>query len=189
MLEIKQTALKEVIEIRPKRFEDQRGFFTESYNAQRFKQAGILCYFVQDNHSYSAEAYVLRGLHFQNHPHAQDKLVRVLKGRIYDVAVDIRKGSPSFLQWVGVELSAAQGNQLFVPIGFAHGFVTLEPDCEVAYKTSNYYSANDDRSIQFNDPAIGVDWPVDTAKVILSEKDKLAKPLSETDYNFMYHRN
>jgi len=189
MLEIKITALKEVLEVIPKRFEDQRGFFTESYNAERFKAAGVTCDFVQDNHSYSAEAFVLRGLHFQNHPHAQDKLVRVLKGRIYDVAVDIRKGSPSFLQWVGVELSAAQGNQLFVPIGFAHGFVTLEQDCEVAYKTSNYYSATDDRSIQFNDPAIGVDWPVDTAQVILSDKDKLAKPLSETDCNFIFQQD
>jgi dTDP-4-dehydrorhamnose 3,5-epimerase len=189
MLEIKQTALKEVIEIIPKRFGDQRGFFTESYNAERFKQAGILCDFVQDNHSYSAEAYVLRGLHLQNHPHAQDKLVRVLRGRIYDVAVDIRKGSPSFLQWVGVELSAERGNQLFVPIGFAHGFVTLEPDCEVAYKTSAYYSATDDRSIQFNDPAIGVNWPVDAKLVILSDKDRAAKPLSETDYNLIYQQD
>ncbi|RYF21683.1 MAG: dTDP-4-dehydrorhamnose 3,5-epimerase, partial [Oxalobacteraceae bacterium] len=126
--------------IRPKRFGDARGWFTEVYSVPAFAALGITCTFVQDNHSLSIPAYTLRGLHFQTPPRGQDKLVRCIRGRIFDVAVDVRNGSPTYGQWVGAELSAENGHQLFIPIGFAHGFVTLEPDCEVTYKCSDIYA-------------------------------------------------
>ncbi|TIT33744.1 MAG: dTDP-4-dehydrorhamnose 3,5-epimerase, partial [Mesorhizobium sp.] len=159
MLEIRPLGLDGVLEIIPKRFGDTRGFFVETYNVERFSDAGIDLRFVQDNHSYSAAAGVLRGLHYQLPPRAQDKLLRVIRGRILDVAVDIRRSSKTFGKWVALDISAEKGNQILVPQGFAHGFVTLVPDTEVLYKVTDTYSPEHDRSIRFDDPAIGVEWP------------------------------
>jgi dTDP-4-dehydrorhamnose 3,5-epimerase len=139
---------------------------------------------VQDIHSYSAEAGVIRGLHFQLEPHGQTKLVRVAKGRILDVAVDLRRGSPSFGRHVAVELSAANWRQLLVPIGFAHGFCTLEPDCEVLYKVTNLYSPAHDRGLAFDDPALGIDWGIDLTKAVLSDKDRKHPRLSDLGAQF-----
>ncbi|WP_328804249.1 dTDP-4-dehydrorhamnose 3,5-epimerase [Roseibium aggregatum] len=175
-----------VIEILPDRHRDLRGFFSETYNARVFAEAGITLEFVQDNYSLSTEKGVLRGLHFQTPPFAQDKLVRVSRGAVFDVIVDIRKGSPTFAKWVGVEISAAKWNQVLVPKGFAHGFVTTEPNTELLYKVTDYYSRECDRSINFNDPEIGVDWPVDRSSVILSEKDKTAPLLADIETGFVY---
>lgn len=160
-----------VIVITPQRFEDPRGWFCESWSKTRFEGAGIGADFCQDNHSYSAVRGTLRGLHFQRPPYAQAKLVRCLRGRIYDVAVDLRSDSPTFKRWLGIELSAAQGNQLYIPAGYAHGFVTLEDDCEVAYKVDRYYTPDADGGIIWNDPDIAIDWPVDPSAVHLSKKD------------------
>ncbi len=186
MAEFRNLGLEGVIEIIPKKFGDDRGFFSETYNARLYASAGIELDFVQDNHSLSAEKGVLRGLHFQKPPFAQDKLVRVTRGSVFDVIVDIRKGSPTYAKWVGVEISAAKWNQVLVPKGFAHGFVTLEPDTEFLYKVSDYYSRDHDRSIRFDDPEIGVDWPVSPDEITLSEKDRAADLLSETDTGFIY---
>ena len=181
MLDVRPLALAGVLEIRPRQFADDRGFFSEVWNAQSFGDAGIDLAFVQDNHSLSRERGVLRGLHYQLPPVAQDKLVRVTRGSILDVAVDIRRSSPGFGQWVAVTLSASDWNQLLVPKGFAHGFVTLEPDTEVQYKVTAPYSAAHDRSIRFDDPTIGVEWPFPAADLILSDKDQAAPPLAEAE--------
>lgn len=181
MPEVRPLGLDGVVEIAPRKFGDERGFFSETYNASSFAEAGVGLTFVQDNHSFSAVKGVLRGLHYQLPPAAQDKLVRVTRGRVFDVAVDIRRGSPTFGKWVGVELSAEKWNQVLVPKGFAHGFVTLEPDTEVLYKVTDYYSPEHDRSIRFDDPAIGIDWPIDTATVQLSAKDRDALTLAEAE--------
>lgn len=157
--------------IRPKKFGDHRGFFSETYTKKTFEAAGLQYDFVQDNHSLSAEVGTVRGLHFQLPPFAQDKLVRVVRGAILDVAVDIRKGSPTFGRHVSAVISAAEWNQILVPIGFAHGFCTLEPDTEVIYKVTNYYSAKHDRGLLWNDPELGIDWPVSADKARLSDKD------------------
>ena len=157
--------------IRPKKFGDHRGFFSETYTKKTFEAAGLQYDFVQDNHSLSAEVGTVRGLHFQLPPFAQDKLVRVVRGAILDVAVDIRKGSPTFGRHVSAVISAADWNQILVPIGFAHGFCTLEPDTEVIYKVTNYYSAEHDRGLLWNDPELGIDWPVSADKARLSDKD------------------
>jgi len=186
MLEIKQLGLDGVIEILPKKFGDERGFFSETYNANAMKEVGIDIDFVQDNHSLSAQKGVLRGLHFQTPPFAQDKLVRVVRGSVFDVIVDIRKGSPTFSQWVGVEISAAKWNQVLVPKGFAHGFLTLEPNTEFLYKVSNYYAPDCDRSIRFDDSAIAIDWPLDPAELTLSDKDRNAPLLADTDTGFVF---
>lgn len=181
MVEIRRTALPEVLEVVPKRFGDDRGFFSETYRQSQFEEFGVDLQFVQDNHSYSAAKGVLRGLHYQLPPRAQDKLVRVVKGAIFDVAVDIRKGSPTFGQWVGVEISAEKWNQLLVPKGFAHGFVTLVEDTEVIYKVTDYYAPEQDRSIRYDDPAIGIAWPVPAGDVQLSAKDRDAALLKDAD--------
>lgn len=186
MPEFRKTALDGVIEIVPKRFGDDRGFFSEVYNRDVWQANGIEVDFVQDNHSLSRQTGVLRGLHFQTPPFAQAKLVRVAQGRVFDVAVDIRSGSPRRCQWVGVELTAEKGNQLFVPAGFAHGFVTLTPDTHFLYKVSALYSRECDRSIRFDDPAIGVDWPVDAGSLILSDKDANAPLFKDVDSGFTY---
>lgn len=177
MSEIRPTSLDGVLEIVPVRFGDARGFFSETYNASRLAKAGIDLAFVQDNHSLSARRGVLRGLHYQLPPHAQDKLVRVVRGAIFDVAVDIRKGSPTFAKWVGVELSAEKWNQLLVPKGFAHGFVTLTENTEVVYKVTDYYSPEQDRSIRYDDPDIAINWPVTDGELQLSDKDMAAPRL------------
>lgn len=173
-MEVRSLGLDGVFEISPRKFGDERGFFSETYNAKAFGEAGIDLIFVQDNHSYSAAKGVVRGLHYQLPPFAQDKLVRVTRGAILDVAVDIRKNSPSFGKWVSLEVSADKWNQILVPKGFAHGFMTLEENTEVIYKVTDYYSPEHDRSIRFDDPAIGIDWPFPSSGVQLSDKDQKA---------------
>ena len=168
-----------VLEIVPKKFGDARGFFAETWQRQRFHDAGITQDWLQDNHSLSTEPQVLRGLHVQLAPHVQDKLVRVLRGSIFDVAVDIRPGSPCFGKWVSRVLSAGAFNQLLVPKGFAHGFLTLEPDVEVLYKVSAPYAPECDRSIAWNDPALTIAWPLEAGRQpLLSAKDAAAPPIS-----------
>jgi dTDP-4-dehydrorhamnose 3,5-epimerase len=181
MLEVRPLGLDGVVEIIPRKFGDERGFFSETYNAAAFGQAGIELSFVQDNHSYSAAAGVVRGLHYQLPPFAQDKLLRVVRGRLFDVAVDIRRSSPDFGKWVGIEISAKKWNQILIPKGFAHGFMTLEPDTEVIYKVSALYSAAHDRGIKFDDPAIGIKWPMNTGNATVSAKDAAAPLLSDAD--------
>ena len=144
-------------------------------------ELGLGVRFVQDNHSFSKSRGVLRGMHFQTPPAAQDKLVRVARGSIFDVALDIRAGSSTFGKWAGIVLSAQEWNQLFIPKGFAHGFVTLEDDTEVLYKVSNLYSPTQDRAIRFDDPAVGIEWPVDAASLIVSEKDQAAPLLADIE--------
>lgn len=184
MLEARGLAIDGVIEIRPRRLSDDRGFFSEVWREDRLAEAGIEARFVQDNHSYSNVRGVLRGLHFQVPPAAQDKLVRVSRGAIFDVAVDIRSSSPTFGRWVGTVLSAAEWNQLFIPRGFAHGFVTLEDDTDVLYKCSAPYAPEHERAVRFDDPVIGIDWPVPVETVILSDKDRSAPLLSALTTGF-----
>ena len=168
-----------VLEITPRRFGDARGFFAETWQRQRFTAAGIDVDWVQDNQSLSADTHVLRGLHFQLAPCAQDKLVRVLRGTVFDVAVDIRPGSASFGRWVSCTLSASAFNQLFIPRGFAHGFLTLEAGTEVLYKVSAPYAPEHDRAIAWNDPALAIGWPLAAGEQpLLSAKDAAAPPLS-----------
>ena len=184
MLEIRKLGLDGMLEILPKRFGDDRGFFSETYNASSFSQAGLDLVFVQDNHSLSAAKGVVRGLHYQLPPKAQDKLVRVIRGSIIDVAVDIRKGSPTFGKWVSLELSAQKWNQILVPKGFAHGFMTLEENTEVIYKVTDYYSPEHDRAIRFDDPQIGIDWPLPSDQIQLSDKDRAAPSLADAEIFF-----
>lgn len=181
--------------LRSNRHGDARGWFTEVYSVPAFAALGIDCTFVQDNHSLSAPAFTLRGLHFQTPPRGQDKLVRCIRGRIFDVAVDVRQGSPTYGQWVGAELSAENGHQLFIPIGFAHGFVTLEPDCEVTYKCSDTYAPHHDGGIRWDDPALrsldgqagGIDWGMPAGVTPeLSAKDKVQPLLADFDSPFPY---
>lgn len=169
--EITPTPLDGLLIVQPRAFEDSRGFFIESYNQTELAPLGIAQTFIQDNHSLSREIGTLRGLHFQTPPFAQDKLVRVVRGRIWDVAVDIRRASPTFGQWFGLELSAENKTQLLVPVGFAHGFVTLEADTEVIYKVSALYSADCDAGIRWDDPALAVAWPLAGRAPVLSDKD------------------
>ncbi|BBH22700.1 dTDP-4-dehydrorhamnose 3,5-epimerase [Paenibacillus baekrokdamisoli] len=170
--------------IEPTVFHDQRGFFFESYNEILYKGGGIQSDFIQDNHSLSVESGVLRGLHYQLYPKAQTKLVRVSSGAVYDVVVDIRRGSPTFGQWQGFILSAANKRQLLVPKGFAHGFCTLVPSCEVQYKVDALYSKEHDRGIAWNDPTLAIDWPA--AEVIVSDKDASHPLLAEAEINMVY---
>jgi dTDP-4-dehydrorhamnose 3,5-epimerase len=184
VLDVRRLQLDGLLELRPKRISDERGFFSEVWREDRMAEAGIDVRFVQDNHSFSVARGVLRGLHFQRPPAAQDKLVRVSRGSIFDVAVDIRSGSPTFGKWAGLVISAAEWNQLFVPRGFAHGFVTLEEDSEVLYKVSAPYSAEHERIVRFDDPAIGIEWPIETSALVLSDKDRSAPPLAEVETGF-----
>ena len=159
--------------ISPPRFGDSRGWFSETWSQRRLAEQGIYSRFCQDNQSYSRDPFTLRGMHFQRQPSAQAKLVRCVRGSIFDVAADIREGSPTFGRWVGTVLSAADGNQLFVPAGFAHGFLTLEPDCEVAYKVDAYYDPAADGGVSWDDPDIAVEWPLPAGVTpILSDKDR-----------------
>ena len=154
----------------PRRFGDNRGWFSESYNARTLAEAGIAEPFVQDNHSYSAQPGTLRGIHFQIPPYAQAKLVRCIRGRIWDVAVDLRAGSPTYGIWQGAELSAENGHQLYVPVGFGHAFITLTPDCEILYKVSDYYAPEHENGICWDDPELAITWPVE-GEPTLSAKD------------------
>lgn len=178
-MELHATALDGVVELQPVRHGDDRGWFCEVWNQRTLTELGIDIDWVQDNEARSATVGTLRGLHFQIDPHAQDKLVRVVAGRVLDVAVDIRRGSATFGHHVAVELTAERGNQLLVPRGFAHGYCTLEPDSVIAYKVSEFYSPDCDRSLRWNDPALGIEWPVDAAGAILSAKDETAPLLAD----------
>ena len=182
---IEGTKLTGVKLVKPKRFDDHRGFFVESYNRRVYSRLGIVADFVQENYSMSKLAGTVRGLHFQAPPSAQDKLVRCGRGSIFDVAVDIRTGSSTYGQWVGYELSAENGAQLYIPSGFAHGFVTLEPKSEIIYKCSDYYNFKAEGSIRWNDPKLGIEWPVIDASII-KVKDARAPMLSELNSPFYF---
>jgi dTDP-4-dehydrorhamnose 3,5-epimerase len=171
MLEIAPTEIPDVKVIKPRTFEDARGAFCETYNKKRFLEHGVTLEFVQDNESFSAKAGTVRGMHFQSPPFAQDKLVRVLSGRTLNVALDMRVSSPTYRRWVARELSSDNAQQLLVPVGFAHGFCTLEPDTRVLYKVTAHYSPQHDRGFAWNDPSIGIQWPVNVADAVLSAKD------------------
>ena len=170
-MEIQPLAIPDVLLIRPEKHGDHRGFVSEVYSKRDFAAAGITIDFVQDNHSFSAQPGTLRGLHFQAPPFAQNKLVRATRGRILDVAVDIRRASPTFGAYVAAELSAENWEQMLVPAGFAHGFVTLEPDTEVLYKLSQYYAPEHERGVAWDDPALAISWPIAREAVTLSERD------------------
>lgn len=183
-MNIIETKINGLLILEPRVFGDDRGWFMESFNQKNFEQAlterGLeVPNFVQDNHSYSQKG-VLRGLHYQLNPHAQGKLVRVVQGRAWDVAVDIRQGSPTFGQWVGVELTGVNHKQFWIPEGFAHGFVALEDNTQFLYKTTNYYNKESEGAIIWNDPTIEIEWPIgDIAEVLVSDKDKVASQLNE----------
>ncbi|MCW9042821.1 MAG: dTDP-4-dehydrorhamnose 3,5-epimerase [Pseudopelagicola sp.] len=184
-MRVDQTNLPGVLLITPRRFGDHRGFFAETYSLRLYQENGIDVDFVQDNHSLSSQVGTLRGLHFQAPPHAQAKLVRCGRGAIFDVAVDIRQGSPTYGQWVGYELSAQNGAQLFIPEGFAHGFVTLRPESEVVYKCSTYYAPDTEGALIWDDAQIGIDWPLSGAP-ILSDKDAAAPRLGDLQSPFTW---
>lgn len=172
--------------IATKRFEDSRGWFTETWQRSRYEQLGIVEDFCQDNHSLSATRGTIRGLHFQRVPYAQAKLVRCLRGAVFDVAVDIRSDSPTFRQWVGVVLSAERGNQLYIPSGYAHGFLTLEDNTEIAYKVDANYAPEADGGISWHDPDIGIDWPLDNESPKVSAKDESLPFLRAAEFSFPY---
>jgi dTDP-4-dehydrorhamnose 3,5-epimerase len=184
VIDVEPTALPDVKIIRTKIFADPRGYFVETYNRKAFAAAGIADEFVQDNLSLSTEVGTIRGLHFQSAPFAQAKIVRVGRGRILDVAVDLRRSSPTFGRHVAVELSAENGLQLLVPVGFAHGFCTLTPNTEVSYKVTAHYSAVHDHGLAWDDPALGINWPVEPSRAILSDKDTRHPRLSELSVSF-----
>ena len=183
-----QIRLEKALLIRSKRHGDHRGFFAETYSRRQYAELGINVDFVQDNHSLSREVGTLRGLHFQAPPHAQAKLVRCGRGALFDVAVDIRRGSPTYGRWEGYELTAENGDQLYIPVGFAHGFVTLEPDSEIVYKCSDYYAPETEGAVLWNDPDIGIEWPI-AAEPILSDKDAVAPLLSDLESPFIFGEN
>ena len=180
-----ETKLEGVYIIEPQVFGDARGYFMETWSTRNFEELGLHCDFVQDNQSYTARKGVVRGIHFQNSPMAQAKLVRVIRGAVMDVAVDLRKGSPTYGQWVAVELSAENKRMLFIPRGFGHGFKTLTDDVEFTYKCDNLYSREHDRGIRFNDPAIGVEWG-EVVPALLSQKDQTSPLLKDSDCSFVY---
>jgi dTDP-4-dehydrorhamnose 3,5-epimerase len=184
-MQIETTALDGVFVLTPRRFGDARGFFSESWNRKTLADKGITLDFVQDNHSVSAAVNTVRGLHFQSPPHAQAKLVRCGQGRLFDVAVDIRRGSPTWGAWVGVELSAENGKQLLIPAGFLHGFATREPDTEIIYKCTDYYAPDCDGAVRFDDPTIGIDWGL-SGDPVLSDKDAAAPTLADFDSPFIW---
>jgi dTDP-4-dehydrorhamnose 3,5-epimerase len=185
-MELLATALPEVRIVVPARFDDTRGFFSETWNARALAAAGIDAAFVQDNHARSRRRGTLRGLHYQIPPCAQGKLLRVTRGAVLDVAVDVRRGSPSFGQHVAVPLSAENWHQLWVPAGFAHGYCTLEDDTEVQYKTTQYYSPAHERGIAWDDPALAIGWPLDAASLVLTERDRQLPRLAEQPDLFEY---
>ena len=185
-MDIEDTEIPEVKIVRPPRFGDARGFFSETWSAAKFAERGLELAFCQDNHSFSAEKGTLRGLHFQIPPFAQDKLVRASRGAIWDVAVDIRRGSPAFGKWVGRVVSAGAWNQILVPAGFAHGFVTLEPDTEVQYKVTAPYAPEHERGVAWDDPDLAIDWPLDGAAPVLSARDRTWPALADAPDLFAY---
>jgi len=178
MFSVHPTALSDVLVVSTAWFGDERGAFSETYQHDRFVQAGISPVFIQDNHASSRRAGTLRGLHFQTPPAAQAKLIRVTRGAIYDVAVDIRPGSPTYGKWIGVELSADNRLQCFIPAGFAHGYLTLEDDTDVLYKVDAAYAPATEGGLLWNDPAIGIDWPTLEAGLTIAPRDAALPPLS-----------
>ena len=185
-MRVESTVIPDVKLVVPTKFEDHRGFFVETWNAKSWAENGVADQFVQDNHSLSRQQGTVRGLHFQSPPFAQAKLIRVVRGSILDVAVDIRRGSPTSRRHVAVRLSAGDPAQLLVPVGFAHGFCTLEPDTEVVYKVTGFYSRANDHGILWNDPALGIEWPVAAADALLSDKDRAAPRLADIPIYFDY---
>lgn len=177
-MQIEESTLPGVIILTPRRFADDRGFFSETWNMDTLSKLGIDMPFVQDNHSYSKAVNTVRGLHYQRPPHTQAKIVRVVRGSVLDVAVDLRQGSPHYGQWVGVELSADNGRQLYIPAGFLHGFVTRHEHTEVVYKCSDFYAPDCDGGIAFDDPELGIEWGVSREHAVLSQKDAVAPRLS-----------
>ncbi|MEP2827785.1 MULTISPECIES: dTDP-4-dehydrorhamnose 3,5-epimerase [Alphaproteobacteria] len=184
-MEITETKLSGVKLLKPRRFGDHRGFFAETYSRRVYTEMGVDDEFIQDNHSLSAAVGTVRGLHFQAPPHAQAKLVRCGRGAVFDMAVDIRRGSPTYGQWAGYELSAENGAQLYIPVGFAHGFATLVPDSEIIYKCSDYYAPETEGALLWDDPDIGIEWPV-TGEAVLSEKDAIAPLLADFNSPFTF---
>ncbi len=185
-MEVIKTDIEGVVIIEPRIFKDDRGYFYESFSQREFEEKVCKTVFVQDNQSKSCYG-VLRGLHFQKPPYCQSKLVRCIKGTVLDVAVDIRKGSPTFGKYVAVELSEENHRQFFVPRGFAHGFAVLTPEAVFQYKCDNFYNKESEGAIAWNDGSLGIDWKIDLEKIILSEKDKLNKPIAEADFLFDYN--
>lgn len=181
---IEKTKFEEVLIIIPHIFNDNRGWFFESYSKSKFKEFGLDIEFIQDNHSFSKNRYTIRGIHFQNYPYAQSKLVRCIAGRILDIVVDLRKGSPTYCQWISVELSAVNKRQVFIPKGFGHAFITLEENTEVCYKVDAPWSREHERTISYLDPEININWP--EGEKILSVKDASAPFLKDCDINFVY---
>jgi dTDP-4-dehydrorhamnose 3,5-epimerase len=188
-MEIVRLAIPDVVLLRPRKFEDARGYFSETYNEKQAIGYGLPSNYVQDNISYSKTAGTVRGLHFQRPPHAQDKLVRVLKGRILDVAVDLRVGSPTFGQHVAVELSAESGEQLLVPVGFAHAYCTLEDHTEVFYKVTSHYAPAHDGGVIWNDADLDINWPVADKDALLSDKDRLLPAFRDLPAIFFYEKD
>lgn len=185
---VERLKFDDVLLIRTKRFEDPRGYFMETWSEDSFRRLGIAARFVQDNQSLSRQAGTVRGLHFQTPPYAQAKLVRVLQGSVFDVAVDLRAGSPNYGEWCGTTLSAERAEQLYIPQGFAHGFATLEPDTVIAYRVDAPYAPSCDAGIFWNDPDIGINWPFDTSKAVLSAKDVALPRLSHFSTPFTVER-
>lgn len=185
-VQVEQTALAGVLILTPRVFGDARGSFSESWNRRTLAEAGIDLDFVQDNQSISGPVGTVRGLHYQSPPHAQDKLVRVGHGAILDVAVDVRAGSPTYGQWVGVELTAENARQLLVPKGFLHGFVTRAPGTVVLYKTTDYYAPDCDGAVHFADPDLAIDWGIDPAEAVLSDKDTKAPRMANWHSPFVW---
>lgn len=181
-LTVEKTGIEGLYVVSPKVYGDHRGWFTETYSKRKLMEAGLVAEFVQDNHSFSAQKGTLRGLHFQKAPASQIKLIRCSRGAVRDVVVDLRKNSPTYKKWFSIELTAENAKQLWIPKGFAHGFLTLTGDCEIQYKVDVFYSPEHDRSIRFDDPEIGIDWAV--KEPILSKKDLEAPLLRDSDANF-----
>jgi len=185
-MQIERFNIEDLLSIVPTKRQDQRGFFSETYRTDVLTTAGLRAEFIQDNHVYSAERGVLRGLHFQIPPRAQGKLVRCTRGAILDVAVDIRMGSPTYGHHVAVELSSANWRQLWVPPGFAHGYLTLEPHCEVIYKVTDYWAPACERGIAWNDPNLAIDWGISAADVTMADKDRTHPRLADLEPAFYY---
>lgn len=187
-MEVRATSIPGVLLLKPQYFNDARGYFVETYNTQAARNAGLSAEFVQDNQALSLQRGTVRALHFQAPPRAQAKLVRVLRGGIYDVAVDLRAGSPHFGRWVAATLTAQGGEQIFVPRGFAHGYCTLEADTEVAYKVDDYYAPEYERGVAWDDPTLGITWPVAAADAVLSDKDRKLPRFADFASPFVYDR-
>lgn len=184
MVEVRRLHIEGPLEIVPRKFADDRGFFSETFNEADLVEHGIDHRWVQDNHAYSSGKGILRGMHFQRPPFAQAKLVRVARGSIFDVVVDLRQRSPTFGKWIALELSAAKWNQLYIPVGFAHGYLTLG-EAEVLYKVSVRYMPDHEQAVRFDDPAIGIEWPLPLSQITTSEKDRNASPLADSANAFL----